>query len=497
MSKHQSFGVLMLALMLSPAWAQNDTTTQTSGTQDSSQAPVPAYGQDNQVAPITENPPLSGLDMPGLEPHAAPLSYLQPAVVVTETADTNVGQTLGQTSVNSVTEGLGLLTLQRLWSNYTLALDYMGGAAYFNERGLGWRLLQQMDLQQKVTWKRGQLAVRDSFSYFPEGNFGAAYGAIGSQGITPIAGSNFGTFWGGSTFTALGLVPRISNLTLVDVTENLTPKSAVTAVGGYAFTHFYGNPPLGTVPLVNNSFIGSSQLSAQAGYNRLLTPRQQIALVYGYQRFDFSKLGTAFHSQVIQGIYGYRISGRMDFLIGAGPQITNLSVLTPATLNPPCISSGAQPQCPIKDTRLGVAAQGRFRYRFTKTEMDLMYERYETNGAGFFAGAQSDVASMRLTRHLTRVWNGFFDLGYARNSRLQPISNNAVLANTFNYGFVGIGLRRNFGRELAVFGNYQFNEISFDNSFCQAQGLSKCNRISQRHLVTIGLAWTPRPTRID
>jgi hypothetical protein len=250
------------------------------------------------------------------------------------------------------------------------------------------------------------------------------------------------------------------------------------------------------VPLVNNAFLGSSQVSAQVGYNRNLTPHDQIALVYGYQGFDFTAQGTSFHSQVIQGMYGHRVSGRMDFLIGAGPQFTNLSAVTLLTVNPPCIST-VQPQCPVKTFRVGVAGRGQLRYRFTKSTLALTYERYETSGSGFFAGAQTDMAQLRWTRPITRVWTGFADLGYSRNSRLQPISSSAVLANTFNYGYAGFGARRKFGRTLSAFGTYQFNEVSFDSSFCLAQGVSKCNRISQRHLVTVGLEWTPRPMRID
>src|SRR6202042_1577264 len=98
---------------------------------------------------------------------------------------------------------------------------------------------------------------------------------------------------------------------------NLTPRSAITAAGGYAFTHFYGDDIA-----TGTAYIGSSQVSAQVGYNRELTSRTQIALVYGYQGFDFSVVGTAFHTHIIQGMYGHRISGRMDLLLGAGPQFT-------------------------------------------------------------------------------------------------------------------------------------------------------------------------------
>ncbi len=498
MSKHHSLWILMLGLTLNAAWGQDNSTPQPSGVaQDSSQAPAPAYGPDQPTVPIVENPPLSGLDTPGLQPHAAPLSYLQAGVIASETADSNVGNDLGGTAFRSVTQALGSLTLRRLWSNYDLALDYLGGAAYYNASGLGWKALQQVDVEQRISWKRGQLAIRDAFSYLPEGNFGAEYGGIGGQGITSVGASNFGAFWGGNTFATLAEVPRVSNLTLVDISENLTPKSAITAAGGYAFTHFTGNPTPGTVPLVNNAFLGSSQVSGQAGYNRILTPHDQIALVYGYQGFDFTAQGASFHSQVIQAMYGHRVSGRMDFLIGAGPQFTSLSLLTPITLTPPCVSTGVVPQCPIKTLRIGVAGRAQLSYRFTKSTLALTYERYETSGAGFFAGAQTDMAQLRWNRPITRTLTGFADLGYSRNSRLQPVSTSAVLANTFSYGFAGLGARRTFGRTLSVFGMYQFNEVYFDGSFCSAQGVSKCNRISQRHLITVGLEWTPRPMRLD
>ena len=442
--------------------------------------PSPAYGPDNPAAPISENPPLSGLDMPGLEPHAAPLSYLQPGVMVSETADSNVADTLGQSSLRSVSEALGSLTLQRLWSHYDLALDYLGGVAYYNAHGVGWKLLQQMDVAQRITWKRGQLAVRDSFSYLPEGNFGAEYGSLGGRGLGSVGSSSFGTWWGGSTLGGLAEVPRVSNLALADVSENLSPRSAITAAGGYAFTHFTGNPVLGTVPLENNSFLGSSQLSAQAGYNRVITPHDQVALVYGYQRFDFTAQGTAFHSQVIQGMYGHRVSGRMDFLVGAGPQITSLSF------------GGAD------NTRIGVAGRAQLRYRFTKTMMEASYERYETSGSGFFAGAQSDMAQVRLSRPITR------SVDRIRRPRLFAQHPSATACDQRRAG-EHIQLRLCRGRGAADLRTQltsylaltNLMRFSFDSSFCSAQGVSTCNRISQRHLVTMGLEWTPRPIRID
>jgi hypothetical protein len=459
----------------------------------SAQQPVPAYGQENAPPPISENPPLSGLDLPGLEPHAAPLSYIQPGATVSESLDSNVANNVGTGSVRSVSRALGSVVLQRLWSHYDLAADYIGGAGYYNVKGLGFTALQQADIDQKVTWKRGQLSLRDSFSYLPEGTFGGAYGSLGSQGIASLGNSNFNVFINGGAFASLGIVPRLLNVSVADVSQYLTPKSAVTAEAGYAVTHFYGNDPSTGSP-----FLNSTQITAQVGYNRLLTAHTQVAIEYGYQGFDFSTFASAFHSHIIEAMIGHRISGRMDFVAAAGPQITDITNDFCSVLNAPpsqCVADQGT-LIPVKDRRIGVAGQARLRYRFPKTSFDLSYQRYITSGSGFFAGSQSDVASLGASRPITRVWGAFVDIGYARNSREQvgPVTA-GIPAATFNYGFAGFALHRSIGRDFHLFGSYQFNELSFDHSFCGAG--SECSRIANRHVVSVGLDWTPRPIRLD
>lgn len=521
----------MLGCALSAALAQDNSatppvSTPTSSTpQDSAQEPqpvpqttqpVPAYGQENAPPTIGENPPISGLDLPSLEPHAAPLSYVQAGARLSEALDSNPSNTLGGgTSFRSVSRGLGSMTLRRLWRNYDLGVDYLGGVGYYNVKGEGWKSLQQMDLEQKITWKRGQLSLRDSFSYLPEGNFGGAYGGLGTQGIESLGSTAFGSFWGGTSLGTLGLAPRILNVSLAEVEQRLTPKSAITAAGGYTFSHFYG-----VDDVTGASFIGSSQVSAQGGYNRIVTPHTQVALVYGYQGFDFSVLGTAFHSHVIQGMVGHRISGRMDLLIGAGPQITFIDTMTAGCSDPtiPVFLCTSVPgdtlvNQTVKNTRVSVAARARLRYQFTRTSVSLNYERFETSGSGLFTGAQTDVVRFGAFHPLNRVWTLSFDLGYSHNSRLQPLtiqqieqctaanpqtSQTACPANdarSYNVGFIGGGIHRDFGRTLRGNLSYQFSELGFDSSFCIAS--TPCDRISHRNAIMFGLDWTPRPIRID
>ncbi len=136
------------------------------------------------------------------------MSYLQPGATVSEAADSNVADTLGSGTVRSVTRALGTLTLRRLWSNYEMALDYAGGVSYYNVGSVGLRDLQQLGFVQKINWKRGQFALRDDFSYLPEGNFGASYGSLTEQQST--LGVGFGqSFLGGNNFGALGRGPAL------------------------------------------------------------------------------------------------------------------------------------------------------------------------------------------------------------------------------------------------------------------------------------------------
>ena len=491
-TRHNITMLALVALTLGVARAQDNPAQPASGsTQDSSQQqtsppttpPAPAYGQPN-AAPIDENPPLSGLDQPALGPHSAPISYLQPGVTLSESADSNINDTVGGSRLRSVSRGLGFLTLRRLWGNYNLSLDYAGGVGYYDAPNIGLKLLQGLDFDQKVSWKRGQLSVRDDFSYLPEGNFTASYGSLNSQQGAQQGGLLGGGIFGGAVFGALGQVPRLMNVGAADITENLTPKSAITLVGGYGQVHFYGGNNL----LTDTPFIGSYEVSAQGGYDRVLTPHDQVALIYGYQGFRFTVAGTAFHTQVIQLAYGHRVSGRMDITVGAGPQIVNLSVCS--------VQFGVcQINTQVADTRLGLAARATVRYHFPKTSFELTYRRVDTNGSGFFAGAETDIGRLEVSRPIDRHWSLFTDLGIARNSRLNPEIDGGVNANVYTFGFAGGGIHRMLGRHFHAFASYQFTELSFDSSLCA--NLAACSRASTRNLGTIGLDWIARPIRID
>lgn len=485
MSKRQVICALVLLTVVGVASAQ-DTASQNSTSQDSSTQqttpPPAAFGQEGSPVVVNDNPPISGLDQPSLEPTVQPRSMLLGGVEGSESGDTNIGSS-AVPAIHSVTRGLGGLTMQRLWNRYQFAAAYVGGAGYYNASGLGFQQLHELQAQQSVLWKTGQFSLRNSFSYLPEGSFG--YGSYGGSGGFQLGlggigegmgmiGSGFGGHYGvlgSDQFGSLGQSPRITNVTIADVVENLTPRSAVTAAGSYGLIHFTENNTL--------NLIGSRQFGGQVGYNYTLGPKDQIAISGSHMSFQFpGSIGADnINSDVVQLLYGHRVSGRMDLVIGAGPQWTRI-------------------HDPIGGTMTDLTGSGRFtlRYRFHKASVAASYERFNTSGSGFFAGGESDVASFTATRPLGRKYNFQADLGFARTRRLQTVLV-GVNANSFDYIFAGFAVRRQFNYNWGAFLAYQWNDQILDSSFC-TPGVP-CNRIAVRHVLTIGVDWHFHPIRLD
>src|SRR5207302_1896650 len=80
----------------------------------------------------------------------------------------------------------------------------------------------------------------------PEGMFG--FGSYGGAGALPglgigggSLGGGFGNFFGPGQFAALQQQPRLTNVSLADITQALSPRSKVTIAGSYGLVHFIDN----------------------------------------------------------------------------------------------------------------------------------------------------------------------------------------------------------------------------------------------------------------
>src|SRR6476646_441568 len=266
---------------VSIAVAQDDSGSSGSGAAPAATAPA----EQNNV----ENPPLSGLDAPTAEPAFGGRSYLVPGLQVSESVDSNAASSSSiNTHPSEITRALGSVDMRKIWRQYQFGLDYIAGGDFYagprftTARGRATQV-HTFAANQRILWRTGQLAIRDSFDYLPEGSFGfSSYGGAGGFGSAiggGVSGAGAGTGLGGGLaggnagglgtvgYGSIGYQPRIDNSAVVDVVQGLSPRSTVTLAGGYNFSD-YLNKSSAPFPIIN-----SQQTIGQIGFNRLLNRR--------------------------------------------------------------------------------------------------------------------------------------------------------------------------------------------------------------------------------
>jgi hypothetical protein len=445
--------------------------------QNSSQSPpettpAPAFGQN---APVLnpENPPVSGLDVPTLELRTATRSFISPAVLVSESADTNGGNRLGNTGLEAVTHVLGALDLQQFWPKSDLFLEYLGGGAFY---GNPYRAeqLQAVGLEAVTRWRTGQVTVRDSFSYLPDGSFVMGFGGVPGFGF---ANGGFGTGMQGGGLPGMnsfagqlgsvGIIPRLANTAILDAVQAISPVSAITVAGGFSNTHFY-DP--------TNTLINSDEVTIEAGYSRLLNRHDQIGVIYAFQLFQFPQdTGGQIYNQIVNLRWSHIITGRLSIIAGAGPEYTDLE------------EGGYY-------THWSLSARVQLRYKLRHSSMFASYEKYTSSGSGLFAGANTQVAVLGYTRPLGRAWQFYSDLTYSHNTELQNVAVGGVNAGSYNSTSAGAVLRKHLGRTYDFFASYTFSEVAFNVPVSIGGSNGKT---AQQQVGAVGVEWHPRPTRIE
>lgn len=438
---------------------------------ENNQAPVPGFGQ---TAPVLspENPPVTGIDSPRLDLPTATRSFFSPALQLSESADTNGGNQLGQTHVQSVTRVLGAFDLQQFWPKSDLFLEYLGGGAFYaNPYDI--RQLQAAGLEAVTRWRTGQATLRDSFSYVPDGafqigtyggvpGFGLATGGLGLQG-GGVPGGRFGN----NSFGSIGNIARLANTVIVDAIQAVNPRSAITFAGGFSNAHFY-DP--------TNTLINSDQVTVEGGYSHLVSRHDQVGAIYAFQLLQFPQAtGGQIYTHTFNLRWSHSITGRLSFIAGAGPQYTVLE-------------SG--------DNQNSWTASGRVQlhYKWDRASVVATYEKFTSQGSGFIAGANTQAARLGYRRPFGRTCDFYIDLGYSHNRKLETLALFGVPASTYDEGSAGVILRKHYGRSYDFFAAYRFSEVAFDVPVCI---VGSCGRIDRRNIGTIGVEWHPAPTRIE
>jgi len=470
---------MLLTSALSKSWSQTACAT----------ASVKTGPEGSEV--LDQSPDSQGTqslatlpDGPSIDSLPESRSLLLAAIFLSQSVEANPGDNRANSSqVSSFTRVLGSLNLLKTWRRVETAIDYRGGGYLSEGEGSTSRgQLQQLQAAQRVFWPKTALTISDSLGNIPGGTFGSAWFGGASAynlGTTSVGASlapdpGIDQFIGSAGFAGFGQ-RTLANLSLAELTQSLTTRSSVTVAGAYGISDYWGNSP---------NFIDSAQFSALANYGYRLTPRSEIGVVYGYRSFHFPEKDAGnISTNVAQFDYSRIFSRRLQMQVGAGPEFSR--IITPL--------SALGKEVNYVTNQVNVSAFGSLAYRLRRATMALSYDRLVTNGAGLFAGANTNLAEFSLSRRLLTSWQATVDAGYVGLTRIDQ-SVSLIPGDSYQYGFAGAAIRRRFGR-FNLLASYQYNDESVDTYFCQAN--HPCNHLVQRNVVLFGIYWHSRPIHLD
>lgn len=460
---------------------QQQTQTQGQGAQQP-MAPIPAYhsplaslaagnDQEQQTNPselIPDTHSLAGVEDLTLGAPKIERSYWQPSLDVISTFDTNPLLTTGSGGWVAYTNLLGSVDLHRISGNNDLSASYTGGATVSNDSNYGTTVLQEFGLADHITLRRNVISVFEQLMYLPEAGFG--YGGLGGLGVP--GGGQIGLQSGflpyQSVITSQG--QRVTNSSLAELDTALTHRSSLTFVGGYMLLHFFGS-----------SLLDSGDALFQAGYNYQLSRRDTISVLYSFSDYHFGGGTESFNDNRINAVYGRRVTGRLAFQVGAGPEFVFLN--TPAAG-----VSGGSPAPATPSTNVYWSLHTALTYGLRAGALGLTYDHGVNGGSGVFAGAVGDTVSGSIAYRLAEQLSGGAHFGYSNSKQIA--TGTAEPSQSFSYGFAGADLERQLGRTLVLGLAYQFQHQISNDSFCIGTG---CGKSFTRQTVSISFGWHARP----
>lgn len=476
--RYKLWTALGIALMCVPgsAWAQQQSQDQGQSQdqtqpQGQGQAPIPAYrsplasaGYDVNPSPQELTPdtqPLAGAQTLSLGiPESQ--NYWQPSANVTTSATSNgLGASTGWVSYTNLGGGLALHDKS---GRSDLALNYLGGGVVSNE--INDATFQELSLVESLSWERTTLSFLEQASYLPQTGFG--YGGIGAlslPGGNPVVPQP-GLGVTGTILTTRG--NQLDESSLAEIDTRLSPRSSLTFLGGYSLLHFFGT-----------SLLNTSSATFQAGFNHDLTRENTIAVLYRFNALRFSGNSQSINDNVAQLSFARRVTGRLAFQAGAGPEVSffNMPVVTG--------SSG-----PASSTLVNWSASTSLTYAIgQESQLSVSYGHGVTGGSGVFTGSVGDTVTGSITHQLARTVLTAFSTGYARNHAL-AIPTTPTVNQTFDYWFGNATLTHSWARTMNM--SLSYEEIYQGSNVAFCAGIT-CGKSVDIHQISMGLGWQAGP----
>jgi len=420
---------------------------------------------DDQGSTTNLNPdtrPLTGVQNPTLGTPGIRHSYWLPGFQYADTVRSSALNQATSSGWNTTSLVAGNLSVLEAWSRAQLAVNYSGGASFSSDSAQGNSHFHQLGLVQTFDWGRWQLHFLDQFSYLPEAQFGFGAGTalsipgIGGPLAPPLPGLQGSYIPNQSIFTTFG--PRYSNAFATQAAYTVSSRGSITAAGTYVILRF-----------IEAGNIESNNADFSVGYNYVLTSADTLGVQYRFSAYRYIGNPQAIDDQIVQFMYGRKITGRIALQLYGGPDVATLRVPVNNSTNRVSESGGAS-----------------LTYALNRGSMALTYDRGISGGSGVFAGANTNQLQYSLGHQLSREWAASLNLGYSRNGSVVSTAS----SQAYNSWYVGGGLSRPFGRNANFTIGYNAQIQTSNQAVCAAGACSTNFTLQQ---ITLGLQWRARP----
>jgi hypothetical protein len=378
-----------------------------------------------QVEPDTNT--LSGAELFGLGSLEHSRNVFDPSLYFSGLGQTGASGSAGQATVQATAMFGGSLNFNRIWSRYRFTATYSGGDS-LPGGGQTSGAFHNLTVLQEIEWERWRLHLRDDFVASPGASFTGT--GMGGPGLIGQFSSTLGAAlqgvsqgFGPSETIQTGQVMRYQNMVLGEAEYSFSRRSALTFSGSYGLLHF-----------TDAGYIDSHNISAQAGYDYLLDPKDSIAVLASYGKIDYVGTTTSTTDYTVALAYGRKIAGRLAFQAAAGPdQIRSVG------------AGNGNFQKLTWTIRSGLT------YERRRIGYSLSYSHGLAGGSGALYGAISDTITGSVHHQFTRFLSGSVNAGYAFNKNL---TQTGVTSSRFTNWFIGGNIGRQLGHHAHLGLNY-------------------------------------------
>ena len=434
---------------------------------------VPAAQGESTGTPAETPGPVDTRSLAGAEAITPTLpgsgrSYILPSFAVSQALDTNAQITPGASKTQTATIPAGSLSLNHVGRRNLFSLDYRGGAIICETDSSLTTGFQELGFSDKYTGARWNFLIADYLSFLPQTSLG--FGGIGfGGGFTPQSlglgsGTGLNAIYTPQGSILAGQAGTTTNTAIAQAQYNLTPRSALTAVGGFGLV-YYSQAGLSSG---NNTF-------ATLAYDHQVTSFDTLTVAYTFSALRFNGGSEAINSYLLRLGYGHRVTGRLTLTLLGGPEYTE-SLVTGV--------SGVH-------RRWGGNGQVTLGYKVERGSLSADYRHYISLGSGVFTGAVTDTVGGSFNREISRTWNASMDLGYSHNAPLGTSSINPNFANpgSFGYEYGSFRLAHTFSRSTRGFFFYSLEHQQSGAAYVPGNN----SRVIIRNVFGIGLTVHPRP----